>query len=183
MTKGILLMKRRGYLPLLMVSIAVGLVLGGTFHCISTKRDAVAAETQDSQNITTQLFIGWNLVAFSSAKPLPIDEALLSISNVCISAWEYDASTSDWHRHILGGPAFLSDLHELNPNHGYWLYVTQDCIWTYPSQQPIPDLVYITKTGTKYHRQGCQYLWGSSGAIERSEAIKLDYTACSVCNP
>ncbi len=44
------------------------------------------------------------------------------------------------------------------------------------------DIVYITKTGTKYHRAGCRYLSSSSIPIARSEAIKK-YGACSVCNP
>jgi len=45
------------------------------------------------------------------------------------------------------------------------------------------DIVYITRTGEKYHRSGCQYLRLSKIATTRSEAIKSRYTACSVCNP
>ena len=49
---------------------------------------------------------------------------------------------------------------------------------TLPQQQT----VYITKTGTKYHRSGCSYL-KSSIPISLSEAKAEGYTACSRCNP
>jgi len=44
-------------------------------------------------------------------------------------------------------------------------------------------IVYITKTGTKYHRDGCRYLSKSKIPIKKSDAIKRGYTACSICNP
>ncbi|MCD7843098.1 MAG: Ig-like domain-containing protein [Clostridiales bacterium] len=43
--------------------------------------------------------------------------------------------------------------------------------------------VYITETGTKYHRDGCRYLSSSKISISRSKAVAQGYTACSVCNP
>lgn len=42
--------------------------------------------------------------------------------------------------------------------------------------------VYITKTGGKYHRDGCSYL-KSKIAIDKSSAISQGYGACSRCNP
>ncbi len=42
--------------------------------------------------------------------------------------------------------------------------------------------VYITKTGSKYHKAGCRYLRQSKIAISLSEA-KKNYEPCSVCNP
>lgn len=45
------------------------------------------------------------------------------------------------------------------------------------------ETVYITKTGTKYHRAGCRYLSKSAIQIEKDEAIRQGYTACSVCKP
>lgn len=41
--------------------------------------------------------------------------------------------------------------------------------------------VYITRTGSKYHRAGCQYLRQSKIAINLSDAKNQGYTACSVC--
>lgn len=41
--------------------------------------------------------------------------------------------------------------------------------------------VYITNTGEKYHRDGCQYLRQSKIAISLYDAKKQGYTACSQC--
>ena len=48
---------------------------------------------------------------------------------------------------------------------------------------PTADIVYITNTGSKYHRSGCRYLSESKIGIERAKAIREGYTACSVCKP
>jgi len=43
--------------------------------------------------------------------------------------------------------------------------------------------VYITRTGSKYHRYGCRYLSRSCIAIDRSSAISQGYGPCSICSP
>lgn len=43
--------------------------------------------------------------------------------------------------------------------------------------------VYITNTGSKYHRSGCRYLSRSKHAISISDAQARGYDACSVCRP
>ncbi len=48
---------------------------------------------------------------------------------------------------------------------------------------PKPDIVYITRTGERYHRGSCHYLSRSKIPIERSEAIRRGYTPCKVCKP
>jgi len=52
-----------------------------------------------------------------------------------------------------------------------------------PHQADCEITVYITKTGEKYHRLGCQYLRESCIAISLAEAIRRGYTPCKVCNP
>ena len=42
-------------------------------------------------------------------------------------------------------------------------------------------LVYVTRTGEKYHSSGCGYLWASSIPRGLNEAKKVGYTACSRC--
>jgi len=42
--------------------------------------------------------------------------------------------------------------------------------------------VYVTKTGSKYHRSGCRYLSRSQIPISLEDAIRK-YGACSVCGP
>jgi hypothetical protein len=44
-------------------------------------------------------------------------------------------------------------------------------------------VVYITKTGKKYHRAGCRYLKHSHMKVSKEEAIAEGYTACKVCRP
>lgn len=43
-------------------------------------------------------------------------------------------------------------------------------------------IVYITKTGAKYHSSGCRYLSKSKIPISL-ESAKRSYSPCSVCNP
>ena len=42
--------------------------------------------------------------------------------------------------------------------------------------------VYITTSGTKYHRAGCRHLRKSQNAISLKDAVKR-YSPCSVCKP
>ena len=45
------------------------------------------------------------------------------------------------------------------------------------------ETVYITRTGKKFHREGCRSLNQSSIPIKRSESISKGYQACKVCRP
>lgn len=51
------------------------------------------------------------------------------------------------------------------------------------SEPPVSSTVYITESGTKYHRAGCQYLSKSCISISKSSAQSRGYTACSRCKP
>lgn len=42
--------------------------------------------------------------------------------------------------------------------------------------------VYVTRTGTKYHRDGCRYLRSTKIPISLTDA-RQQYSPCSVCNP
>jgi len=52
-----------------------------------------------------------------------------------------------------------------------------------PTPPPQTETVYITRTGSKYHRAGCGYLHSSCIPISKAEAIRRGYTPCSRCNP
>lgn len=45
------------------------------------------------------------------------------------------------------------------------------------------ETVYITKTGSKYHRSDCGYLKKSKIAIVKSKAISRGFDGCSRCKP
>ena len=50
-------------------------------------------------------------------------------------------------------------------------------------QDPQSITVYVTKTGKKYHRDGCRYLSKSKIPMSLKDAIAKGYTPCSVCKP
>lgn len=52
-----------------------------------------------------------------------------------------------------------------------------------PAAQETSETVYITETGSKYHRAGCSYLKKSCISISLSNAKAQGYTPCSRCNP
>ena len=47
----------------------------------------------------------------------------------------------------------------------------------------IEKIVYISKTGKKYHVENCRTLRAEKEAIDLNEAIEMGYEACKVCNP
>lgn len=54
---------------------------------------------------------------------------------------------------------------------------------SYTTQTTQSVTVYVTDTGSKYHRSGCRYLYDSSTPISLSKAKAAGYTPCSRCNP
>ena len=48
--------------------------------------------------------------------------------------------------------------------------------------QKVAQTVFITRTGSKYHREGCRYLKRSAIPINRADAEK-NYSPCKVCRP
>lgn len=50
------------------------------------------------------------------------------------------------------------------------------------TEEPIEVTVYVTNTGEKYHREGCQYLKKSKIPISLTDA-KARYSPCSKCKP
>lgn len=50
-----------------------------------------------------------------------------------------------------------------------------------PSTRRMECTVYVTKTGERYHKDGCGYLRYSQAPMTRSEAVRLGYTPCKRC--
>jgi hypothetical protein len=44
-------------------------------------------------------------------------------------------------------------------------------------------VVFVTRTGTHYHRGGCMYLRLSCSPLRLAEAVAAGYTPCSRCKP
>ena len=54
-----------------------------------------------------------------------------------------------------------------------------------PAAQPDQkaQTVYVTRTGKRYHRDGCRYLAASKIPISLKDAKTRGFTACKVCHP
>jgi hypothetical protein len=52
-----------------------------------------------------------------------------------------------------------------------------------PKQKQVEATFYITRTGARYHRDGCRFLRYSAFPITRSRAEAQGYTPCRVCYP
>jgi micrococcal nuclease len=52
-----------------------------------------------------------------------------------------------------------------------------------PQVEPQTATVYVTNTGAKYHRDGCQYLSKSRIPMSLTDAKAAGYTPCKVCKP
>jgi hypothetical protein len=50
-------------------------------------------------------------------------------------------------------------------------------------EDPAKITVFITRTGEKYHRDGCRYLSRSKIATTLKDAVANGYGPCSVCRP
>ena len=51
------------------------------------------------------------------------------------------------------------------------------------AEDPVEVTVYVTRTGEKYHTDGCQYLRKSQIPISLEDAKASGYTPCSKCHP
>ncbi len=51
------------------------------------------------------------------------------------------------------------------------------------AEDPVTNEVYITNSGTKYHRGSCGHLKDSKISISKDEAIRKGYEPCKTCKP
>ena len=69
---------------------------------------------------------------------------------------------------------------------GLWLAAASPLVLrpahVHAEQDPASVTVYVTKTGEKYHRDGCRYLRQSRIAMSLKEAARR-FDPCSVCKP
>ncbi len=61
--------------------------------------------------------------------------------------------------------------------------VTQKPVVETKETEKAERIVYITKTGEKYHTKYCMHIKLSRIEVTYDEAIRRNYTPCSVCNP
>ncbi len=74
--------------------------------------------------------LGWNLVGFPSDETATPADSFSGITSLSL-VFEYDASTpaNPWKVYDPSAPAFVSDLDALQPDFGYWVFVTDAATW------------------------------------------------------
>ena len=80
-----------------------------------------------SEPAPVNLYSGWNLVGFNSKEAMPVADALSSIDGYYVSVWGYEDGA--YKVYIYDDPG-MSDLLELQPGRGYWIFVIAACQWT-----------------------------------------------------
>jgi hypothetical protein len=51
------------------------------------------------------------------------------------------------------------------------------------AEEPRVQTVYVTRTGKRYHREGCRHLVKSKLPITLREAKQYHYIPCKICHP
>ncbi len=94
--------------------------------------------TRPAGVVQVQLRAGPNLVAYGGPRR-SVAEALASISGlytkVFTAVYEFNPEQGRyelvWKRYLVGAPPQFNTLTHFEPWQGYWVYVTQDCVWTW----------------------------------------------------
>ncbi len=73
-----------------------------------------------------ELNAGWNLVGFNSSTEKKISDSMHSVEGKYISVWAY--SNGNWLVYDPANPDF-SDLNNMVPGFGYWINVSEACVW------------------------------------------------------
>jgi len=78
---------------------------------------------------STDLVNGSNLVGYNSASLRDTPEAITSIEGQCVSVWAFIEGS--WKLYDPANPGF-SDLTTMEPGYGYWIDVSEACVWDVP---------------------------------------------------
>jgi predicted RNA-binding protein YlxR (DUF448 family) len=81
--------------------------------------------SQATKNV--QLKAGWNLAGYPSTVTAPVGQALSSINGKYEVIYAYDSSSNQYKGYVPGGE---SDLTQIEPGRGYWIYATADTTWS-----------------------------------------------------
>jgi len=103
--------------------------MGFWIRATETVTLTVSGSVPSSTDIS--LYTGWNLVGYPSQTTHPIAEALASIDGKYDLVYAYDAWDAEdpWKKYNTAAPPFLNDLTEMGPGWGYWIRVSEDCVW------------------------------------------------------
>jgi len=86
-------------------------------------------------------------------------------------------------RFLLGLLVILGSFTALGPSVAHVLDHLALTAMVEAQEDPAKVTVYITKTGEKYHRDGCISLRKSRFAVSLKEAVERGYGPCKICQP
>jgi hypothetical protein len=89
---------------------------------------AVSIEIQGSPaSKDIKLESGWNLVGFNALNASDVASSVASISGKFSAIYSFDSVSGEYKSYIPGGS---SNLAQLEPGKGYWIYANADVTWT-----------------------------------------------------
>ncbi|GAB4408076.1 MAG: hypothetical protein Kow00123_21070 [Anaerolineales bacterium] len=100
------------------------------FWILMTEPATLTVQGTPPSATSQTLYAGWNLVAYPSATPRPVADALAGIAGKYTIVWGYDAGEPQPWRHYNPGAPFGNDLAVLEPGRGYWVRATEGCTLT-----------------------------------------------------
>lgn len=108
---------------------------------------------------------------------MPIVAGTVGVPQLALGLKSCESNPMGWRRMFVRRLAILAAIVTAFA----FLRVTQQ---TAPAAEPVgrETIVYVTKTGSKYHRGGCQYLRHSKIAMTLSQAARV-YEPCLRCRP
>lgn len=101
-----------------------------------------------------------------------------------------EAGYAWWYEHYAREDVDLKEAesHARKYKAGLWRGINPEAPWDYRRQKregskkrrtaSLDRVVYVTKSGKKYHRSGCEYLKSVAGSYTIKEAEAKGYTAC-----
>lgn len=152
-----------------------GLVLGQSVAYTEASIDRYGRTVADVYRASDGLFVNQEMVRVGGAwwyrEYAPNDSALASLESEacsrCWGLWSLPGPIPPWEWRKGDHGAAPSRAHSPQPGQG-----------------DASGLVYVTPTGTKYHRAGCKHLTASAYCLgTASQARVAGYTACNACRP
>lgn len=111
----------------LFLGLLIGLVLGGALPAFLSLHGWTSA--QDSR--TVLLRQGWNRLVWT-ANNQPADTALAAIADDLVMAYGWEGDSQTFTRYIPGR-ADVSTMGEVEKNSGYWLLMTREVAFSFPT--------------------------------------------------
>ncbi len=170
---------------LLTVSLLGNLVLGSaayTYHGQAENYDTIVAENQ-SLSDEAQILRDNAEVVQAEMDELRLDNATkdTKITDLTVQAQSLTQERDDLKNQISELTTAKNNLQAQVDSLKSSSSKSSSSSSSYSSDDSQSYTVYVTNTGSKYHKNGCQYLRKSKIPISLSSAKAQGYTACSRC--